>query len=161
MPDDADRIEWWQTEVEKLAFQQSALGDAVSLIFCPDQIGYQPFGIPNTGKRATLNPKPFIGPADSVMVTVEDAKSGAMLGRYWFAPDRELMCVRSEMADNESGYSTMIVDAAEKSPKGHWYATQLRTGRVASSGDDLQAVSSLSPVAASVYRYLVKFDSEY
>jgi len=161
VPEDADRVQWWQAEVGKLAFKQFGQSDTFSpgQTFCPDLVGYPGLGIPNERMRATLNPKPFIGPADAVMVTVEDTRSGGTLGRYWLAPDRGLLCVRSELPDKDTGWiSTVIVDAAEKSPKGRWYATQVRSGRVERSGDDLRADMGVAPVSTSLYRYLIKFE---
>ncbi len=159
VPENVSRLEWWQTEVEKFAFKHSGNGDSVSPTLCPELVGYPRLGLPNEGRRALLNPKPFIGPADTVMVTVEDTKSGAMLGRYWFSPERGLLCVRSEMPDRETGWlTTDIIDAAEKSPRGNWYATQVRRGEVERSGDDLRADTAVAPIGTSVYRYLVKFD---
>ena len=106
VPEDVDRVEWWQAEVVKFAFKPFGQSDTFCLgqTFCPDLVGYPGLGIPNDGMRATLNPKPHIGPADAVMVTVEDTKSGGTVARYWLAPYRGFMCVRSEMPYKETGW---------------------------------------------------------
>ena len=88
--------------------------------------------------RATLNPKPFVGPGECQMLTIEDASIGDR--RYWLDSVRGSMVVRWEYlaAERKPGdwIDTTIVDTAEKSPKGHWYPTQVRRGQVERSGED-------------------------
>ena len=163
LPERAGRILWWKVEADKMGFNPhgSANQDAFNApqSICPNLAGYPGLGFPNEGMRAILNPKPSVGPADTVMLTMQDARSGKTLWRYWLAPERGWMCVRSEMTPekSEDWMDTTIVDAAETSPKGRWYATQIRRGRVEQSGDDLRAESGVAPVATVVFRYLVEF----
>lgn len=160
IPEGEEAVQWWMDQVGQMTF--NGFGDSTYFtpgqIVCPDLVGYQGLGIPNEGEKATFNPKPFVGPSNTVLVAVEDAKTGAVIRRYWLAPERGYLCVRSEMADSKSGWiATIIVDTTEKSPTGYWYATQVRTGRVERSGDDLRADAGVAPVNTSVYRYLVEF----
>lgn len=159
----AGHILWWKAEVDKMGFTPHGSADQDALhaqqSFFPNLAGYPGLGFPNNGMRAILNPKPSVGPADTVMLTVQDARSGKTLWRYWLAPERGWMCMRSEMMPEkpEDWMDTTIVDAAEKSPTGRWFATQIRRGRVEQSGDDLRAESGVAPVATLVCRYLVEF----
>jgi hypothetical protein len=157
---DADRIQWWKTEVSKLAFQRR--DDFTTGMYCPDQVGYPLIGLPNDRVRTTLNPKPLVGASDSVMLTLEGAATGDKKAVYWFAADRGHMIVRSEQWYSREKPSdwieTIIVDSAEKSPKGRWYPTQVRHGQIENSGDDLRPDAGVAPVATLVYRFLVEFE---
>ncbi|WP_020473022.1 hypothetical protein [Zavarzinella formosa] len=161
IPEGEKGIEWWKTEVNKMAFREYGNREMYSpgQTFVPELVVYPLLGLPNEGIRATLNPKPSVGPADCVLVSVEEARSGKILRRYWFSPERGMICVRSETTPEKPNdwISTTIVDKAEKSPKGRWYATQARIGQVERSGDDLHAETGVSPVATTVFRYLVEF----
>ncbi|QVL31632.1 hypothetical protein KIH39_22740 [Telmatocola sphagniphila] len=159
LPDSAGRMLWWKAEVDKMETTRYLNKDTISPSYCPDRIIYPGLGLPNQGVRATLNPKPSIGPSEAAMITVQDVKTGKNVRRYWLAPDRDYMCVRSEiMPEKTSNWiETTIIDAAEQSPKGLWYATQIRCGRVEHSGDDLSVNSSLAPVTQSTHRFLVEF----
>jgi hypothetical protein len=53
---------------------------------------------------------------------------------------------------------TIVIDKAEKSPGGAWYATEARLGNVQNSGDDLPTQRGVGPVSTSVFRYFVAFD---
>lgn len=160
-PEGVDPVQWWKTEVNKMGFHEYGQADMFhpGQTFCPDLVGYPLLGIPNEGMRVTLDPKPAIGPSGSMMVTVEDAKTGSKLRRYWFAADRGYLCVRwEEFPEKVADWiSTTIVDAAAKSPKGRWYATMVRRGRVEHSGEDLRAEAGVAPVATQLMRYLVEF----
>lgn len=160
IPAGEEAVKWWKEQVGQITF--NGLGDASAFTpgqtICPDLVGFPGLGIPNDGEKATLNPKPVVGPSDTVLVAVENAQTGAAIRRYWLAPERGYLCVRSEMNDSKTGWiATTIVDTAEKSPRGYWYATQVRTGRVERSGDDLRAEAGVAPVNTSVIRYLVEF----
>ena len=159
---DADRLAWWQVEVDKMTFNNFGQRDMFSpgQTFCPDLVGYPGLGYPNQGVKATLNPKPFVGPNNCQMLTIENTTTGDY--RFWFDSERGSMVVRWEhqSVDRKPGdwIDTTIIDAAEKSPKGRWFATQVRRGQVERSGDDLRPVAGVAPVSTTVYRYLIKFD---
>lgn len=156
-PEGADPIQWWKDEVAKLGFR--ALESQMGMCF-PHQVNYPLLGLPNDRVRATRNPKPFVGPGDCQMLTIEDAVTGDR--RYWLDAARGSMVVRWEHQPVErkpgDWIDTTIVDAAEKSPQGRWYPTQVRRGQVERSGEDLRAVAGVAPVATQVYRYLIKFE---
>lgn len=157
----AERLEWWKTEAGKLPSQR--FGERETFFpgqsFVPSQVGYPLMGLPSNNVRATLDPKPSIGPSDTVMLTIEDAKSGSLLRRFWLAPDREFLCVRWEHVNKKSAewISTTVVDTTEKSPQGHWYATQIRRGAVERSGDDLRPGTGVAPVGTVTSKFLVEF----
>lgn len=157
----AERLEWWKVEAAKLQCQP--FGQAATFFpgqsFVPNFVGYPSFGLPNEGVRGLLDPKPIIGPRDTVMVTVEEGKSGRMLRRFWLAPERDFLCIRAEMVnDNPADWiTTTIIDTAEKSPQGHWYATEVRRGAVEHTGDDLRSDFGVGPVGTATSRFLVEF----
>ena len=162
----ADRLEWWKAEASKLRF--TPFGGATDIqVFAPDRVGYPELGIPNQNIQATLESKPVLGPGDTVMISVADTKSAKVKYRYWLAPNRNFLCVRAEqhppseyLPDNDVWISTTIVDAAEKSPTGRWYATQIRQGVVKRSGDDLEfgKIEAGAPYGISTWRFLVDFE---
>jgi hypothetical protein len=156
----AERLEWWKDEAGKLACQP--YGQAETFFpgqsFVPNFVGYPSFGLPNEGVRGLLDPKPTIGPRDTVMITVEDGKSGSMLRRFWLAPERDFLCIRWEYVNAKAAdwITTTIIDTAEKSPQGHWYATEIRRGAVEHSGDDLRSDTTVGPVGTATSRFLVE-----
>lgn len=157
-PEGADRLAWWKDEVKKMRFHSI---DSQMGMYFPHQVNYPLLGLPtdDVKVRTTLNPKPLIGPSDSQMLAIEDANLGNR--RYWFDPARGSMAVRMEHSNAATpgdGFDTTLVDDVEKSPKGRWYATQIRCGQVARSGDDLPAKVGTAPVATQTYRYFIKFD---
>jgi hypothetical protein len=156
-PEDADRIQWWKVEVAKVGFRAV---DYKMGMFFPHQVNYPLLGLPNDNVRATLNPKPFVGPGECQMLTIEDAGLGNR--RYWLDSERGSMVVRWEHqpVERKAGdwFDTTIVDAAVQSPKGRWYPTEVRRGQVERSGEDLRAVTGVAPVSTQVYRYLIKFE---
>src|SRR5262249_35732389 len=83
LPERAGHILWWKMEVDKIGF--SRFGDEGTFspgqTFCPDLVGYPGLGIPNDFMRATLDSKPSVGPSDTVMVTVQDARSDKTVRR--------------------------------------------------------------------------------
>jgi hypothetical protein len=161
----ADRLEWWKAEASKLGFTPFG-GTTEIQVFAPDRVGYPELGIPNQNVQATLESKPVLGPGDAVMISVAETKSGKIKFRYWLAPSRNFMCVRLEhhpasgyLSENKDWISTTIVDAAEKSPTGRWYATQIRQGVVKTSGDDLEfGMAAGAPYGTSTWRFLVDFE---
>jgi hypothetical protein len=158
----AERLEWWKVEVAKLGCQPFGQADTFfpGQSFVPNFVGYPLLGLPTEGARAILDPKPLIGPRDTVMVTIEDGKSGRMLRRFWLAPERDFLCVRWERVnDNPADWiTTTIIDTAEKSPQGHWYATEIRRGAVEHTGDDLRSDVGVGPIGTMTSRFLVEFD---
>ena len=158
IPADADKLQWWQAEVAKLPFSRSEITQAV---FIPGQSGYQQIGVPSESRVATLEPKPAFGPAGCPRLTVTSAKTGEKEHVYWFDPNRGHMIVRWEQhahRDPSGWIYTMVVDQAERSPGGRWYATHVRHGHVEHSGDELPAERGAGPVGTMVFRVFVEFD---
>lgn len=157
----AERLEWWKVEVAKLGCRPFGQADQFfpGQTFVPNFVGYPLLGFPNEGLRAVLDAKPLIGPRDTVMVTIEEGKSGRMVRRFWLAPERNYLCVRWEMVnDNPADWiSTTIIDTAEKSPQGHWYATEIRRGAVEHTGEDFRSDMGVAPVGTMTSRFLVEF----
>jgi hypothetical protein len=60
--------------------------------------------------------------------------------------------------ESEWKIRTHIIDKAEKSAGGSWYATETRVGDVKNSGDEPPAERGIGPTMTSVYRYFVEFD---
>lgn len=66
---------------------------------------------------------------------------------------------------------TVIIDSVGQSPKGRWYATKARHGRIKTHGDDLpneplpidprpvqdREPMEIGPINTPVYRYIVSF----
>jgi hypothetical protein len=156
-PEGVDLVQWWKDEVAKIGFR--ALESKMGMYF-PHQINYPLLGLPNEKVRVAFNPKPFLGPGECQMLTVEDASVGNR--RYWLDPTRGSMVVRWEYESPErkpgDWIETTIVDTAEKSPKGHWFPTQVRRGQVERSGEDLRPVAGVAPVPTQVFRYVIKFE---
>ncbi len=162
----AECLEWWKAESSKLRF--TPFGGATDIqVFAPDRVGYPELVLPNGEVHATLESKPVLGPGDTVMISVADTKTGKMKFRYWLVPNRGFLCVRAEhhpasgyLPDNDVWINTTIIDAAEMSPTGRWYATQIRQGVVKRSGDDLQSgmIEGGAPYATSTWRFLVNFE---
>ena len=128
-------------------------------------MGYPLLGLPNQEVRATLNlKKPQIGPADCVMVTVADARKATTLRRYWFAPERGMMCLRSEISPENpiDWISTTIIDTVEEISQKDVGTRRKSAGRSQHSGDDLitELGVSLAPMGTLVQKYLVEFPKE-
>ena len=173
IPDGADRLQWWKEEVAKMAVAQSRDYEATNIYEAeneynlnPLQAGYMGLsGVSAEGtsrtSRLTLNPRPAVGPSECVMVTAENASTGAKEWVYWFDPSRGHMIVRREnhqRAKPTDWIQTTIIDRAERSPSGRWYVTEYRRGAVEKSGDDLPARRGVAPNNTWVYRMLVEFD---
>lgn len=161
----AERLQWWKTESGKLKFTPFG-GIAHIQIFVPDRVGYPQLDQPSENVHMTLERHPVVGPGGTVMITITDLKTGKIRTRYWLAADRGFLCVREEyhpasgyLPNNNDWISTRIIDSAEKSPTGRWYATQIRQGVVKRSGDDLQhGQIDGAPSGTSTWRFVVDFD---
>ena len=161
VPEDVDGLTWWKSETDKLAFESYGNHEMYSIAqtFCPDRICYPLLGVPRKDWKVTLNPRSSIGPSDTSMVTVIDINTNEIVSRYWLDPARKLICVRWEMQDKTTGWiDTTIIDSAEKSPSGCWYATQVRRGQVERSGDDLKTEIGVAPMATVLFRHFVTFE---
>lgn len=162
----AERLAWWKAESTKL---KSTLYQGATEIqtFAPDRVGYPQLGTTNEQVQATIESHPALGPAETVMVTFVETKTGKIKSRYWLAPNRGYLCVRTEwhpasgyLPDNNDWISTTIIDVAEKSPQGHWFATQIRQGIVKRSGDDLSAGAIAgAPYGTTTWRILLDFEN--
>ncbi len=168
VPDmEADRLEWWKEQSSQMNFSDFE-GSTRHQVFVPDQVGYPDIGLPTESARATLEPNPQIGPSQTVMVTVREAKTNQIKDRFWLDPERGFLCVRLEHHP-DSGYLQSVktegewiavtdIDVAEKSESGRWYATQVRQGTVKSSGDELEnGMIDGAPYGTSTWRILVDF----
>ncbi|QVL31000.1 hypothetical protein KIH39_19400 [Telmatocola sphagniphila] len=155
-----DRIKWWKEQVDKLCFE--TWGDKNMFFpgqtFVPDLIGHPLLGLVPYNLRVTMNSKPQIGPSNCNLVTVEDAKTGKILNRYWLSPDQQLLCLRSERFPEKpiDLISVTVIEEVEQSPKGRYYATLYRQGEVKQSGDDLKP-TGVSPGATVIRKFLVEF----
>lgn len=144
VPDDL-RVRWWKEQVAKLPYAPVHRGNEL----LPDQIGYpdhfmgqSPLNNPDI--ECSLDEHPDRGPEGTVLLRFRIKTShGSNDIRYWIAPERDYMALRSEVHYSLDpapwNNTTVIIDKVEKSPGGRWYATEARQGRVEKSGDALSS----------------------
>jgi hypothetical protein len=173
IPEGADRVQWWKEQVAKMAVGLSRDYEATNIYEVENEYNINPLqagymlvsGVSAEGtsktSRLTVNPRPAVGPSECVMVTAENASTGAKEWVYWFDPSRGHMIVRREnhqRAKPTDWIHTTVIDRAEQSPSGRWYVSEYRRGVVEKSGDDLPQGRGVAPNDTWVYRILVEFE---
>lgn len=178
--EDVDRAEWWKQQIAGLTFtptQQFYNG------LLPNRVGYPtelmeaktPSPIDNPDCHVTLDRHPRLGPPGTVLLNIRVETTIGNDLFFWIAPEKDYLVLRQEIHYSKDRLAwhnlTRIIDKVEQSPKGRWYATKLRYGRIEKHGDDLPAESvkprlpltgmetgmEIGPVSTVVYRYLVEF----
>lgn len=94
---------------------------------------------------------------------------------FWIAPEKDYLVLRQEIHFTKDRVAwnnlTRIIDTVEQSPKGRWYATKARYGRIKTHGDDLpdeplpidprpvqvREPMEIGPVNTLLYRYIISF----
>jgi hypothetical protein len=160
LPKDVDPVTWWKEQVEKLPFTPlEVVEHPEHRAPIPDRVGYKPLGDPSApGGQITIDLHPRSGPPETIRYGV---RTTIGVNDFWIAPEHGHLIEPFESVSPEAAdwkVFTIVIDKAEKSPGGAWYATEARLGNVQNSGDDLPTQRGVGPVSTSVFRYFVEFD---
>ncbi|HEY4311344.1 MAG TPA: hypothetical protein VGN12_17985 [Pirellulales bacterium] len=162
----ADAEMWWQEQILKMPLTEGAHAHAV-----PHQVGFPTITghawegvVPefdNPDVVVTLEDEPKMGPAGTKLVRVRlETAVGFNDAAYWIAPDRGHMILRQDLRFKKErepfDVQVWTIDETAQSPRGRWYATRARVGRVTEIGDELAEKGG--EITTSRYRYLVDFE---
>ncbi len=99
-----------------------------NIILLPEYIVRPPMGIPDESDNAVLDPAPKMGPAGTILLSVDTGRRSATSTgeRLWVDPRRGYMAMREEEesglnGNGESQISVRVIDEAAQSPSGVWY----------------------------------------
>ena len=188
-PEGTDRAEWWKQQIAGMKFtptQEFYHG------YLPNRIGYPeelsghlttglhlkkgPSLIDNPDIKVTLDRQPRLGPPGTVMLNIRVQTTIASNDLFfWIAPEKDYLVLRQEAHFTKDRVAwnnqTVIIDTVAQSPKGRWYATKARYGRIKTHGDDLpneplpldprpvqdREPMEIGPIDTTIYRYIVSF----
>ena len=188
-PEGTDRAEWWKQQIAGMKFtptQEFYPGDLPNRIGYPEELsGHLTTGlhlkkgpslIDNPDIKVTLDRQPRLGPPGTVMLNIRVQTTIASNDLFfWIAPEKDYLVLRQEAHFTKDRVAwnnqTVIIDTVAQSPKGRWYATKARYGRIKTHGDDLpneplpldprpvqdREPMEIGPIDTTMYRYIVSF----
>ena len=188
-PDGTDRAAWWKEQIAGMKFtptQEFYHGNLPNRIGYPEELtGHLTTGlhlkkgpslIDNADIKVTLDRQPRLGPPGTVLLNIRvQTTIGGNDLFFWIAPEKDYLVLRQEIHFTKDRVAwnnlTRIIDTVEQSPKGRWYATKARYGRIKTHGDDLpkeplpidprpvqdREPKEIGPVDTTMYRYIVSF----
>ena len=188
-PEGTDRAEWWKQQIAGMKFaptQEFYHGNLPNRIGYPEELTRHlttglhltkgPSLIDNPDIKVTLDRQPRLGPPGTVLLNIRvQTTIGGNDFFFWIAPEKDYLVLRQEIHFTKDRVAwnnlTRIIDSVEQSPKGRWYATQARYGRIKTHGDDLpneplpidprpvqdREPKEIGPVNTTMYRYIVSF----
>ena len=167
--DDVDRTEWWLETAGKLPHRPQMMCDGATTyrkrdgawkalpsalpfpIFygsTPEYVCRPPLGIPNANVQPRLSGDNKDGPPGSIALELQTG--GRTFQRFFIDPQKNILL---QWAAGGGG-TPNLVEKTAKSPRGHWYAKEVR--RVGAR----RPTDKRFPVSDEIVRFYVDFDAE-